>query len=900
MSKRLMSMLETTTDYARKKATTIFQMLFKLSKEKEKDDDENNKVERTEKASEKGLNEQEEGESETDTESEDLNNERIHDELLEKNPNDVEHVDSTEDSGEDDEHGDYYSTSEDEDAGNEDNEDSAVLKYNFNETVNEKFIDNSSSATGVALSNCNENATGLNATASADAAGLTMANRNTDAKGFDFKASINATGLSESALNASFKAMDVSVNASVSASTVTARNVSAKGVELKAESTNTGATVNTGNFNVKGVTASATADVHGIKANVGNVSITGPSASATADIGYGVEIGNINISGPSWWCSGGGGGGGGSGGGGGGSGSGGVSDGGGGGGDSGVSNGGSGGGGGGSGSGSGSGVSNGDGGSGGSGGGGGVSNGGGGKGAIKQNDESNVRGERMSEEAITELNNLRQNPVAPDVAMDPIFDITKNSVNKVQSSEADIKKSVEVTHHKVRNLFENAQTLADIDQYLKDNPEARQNLTREQQAVMNKYTKVLRDEIKRVLDGEYSLQDAADMSALCESLMNTGIKYICHNERNGIFGYVYTSTTDGDPGIINLASRQVNIESMFYKRDEGEKINTVAHEISHSALQTSDYLPQFMNETTNELQPTNTSKDQTIYGKKKVEKVAELNLGGNIGDCHGYLAENLYRKKYIGPMGEKGRFDNIANVIGCKVNKMRAKRLQKVGAYIKLDGKDVVKPGSSSCPNWDTQYTSTGKVKRTKKGKVRVKKAHRSRRKNENAIGHPKLTAIRQPGKRKVPKKPHFALDDVYFHKLNNSVGGVSSKIGSCSVKQEKEKAGQIEKSSLGKKDEKSAKEENTIVDLVHQMSLEAGLKISEDGVKRVVHHKLEMTEEGGGGGGGGISDEEDEQEKELCRFCKPKGYPCCMKCLTGQSSKRIRSFGNNIHGFEN
>jgi hypothetical protein len=46
--------------------------------------------------------------------------------------------------------------------------------------------------------------------------------------------------------------------------------------------------------------------------------------------------------------------------------------------------------------------------------------------------------------------------------------------------------------------------------------------------------------------------------------------------------------------------------------------------------------------------------------------------------------------------------------------------------------------------------------------------------------------------------------------------------------------------------------------------------------------------------------DDDDEEPVELCSFCKPKGCPCCLKCLLGKGSKKIVKIGGegNIHGF--
>lgn len=43
---------------------------------------------------------------------------------------------------------------------------------------------------------------------------------------------------------------------------------------------------------------------------------------------------------------------------------------------------------------------------------------------------------------------------------------------------------------------------------------------------------------------------------------------------------------------------------------------------------------------------------------------------------------------------------------------------------------------------------------------------------------------------------------------------------------------------------------------------------------------------------------EDEDAPEDLCSFCKPKGTPCCMKCLMGKGSKKIIQLNGRIHGF--
>ncbi|CAF1429503.1 unnamed protein product, partial [Didymodactylos carnosus] len=44
----------------------------------------------------------------------------------------------------------------------------------------------------------------------------------------------------------------------------------------------------------------------------------------------------------------------------------------------------------------------------------------------------------------------------------------------------------------------------------------------------------------------------------------------------------------------------------------------------------------------------------------------------------------------------------------------------------------------------------------------------------------------------------------------------------------------------------------------------------------------------------------EDDQPRELCRYCAPKGRPCCLTCFLGRSGRKIVPLGSggNVYGF--
>jgi hypothetical protein len=296
-----------------------------------------------------------------------------------------------------------------------------------------------------------------------------------------------------------------------------------------------------------------------------------------------------------------------------------------------------------------------------------------------------------------------------------------------------------------------------------------------------------------------------------------------------------------------------------------------------------------------------------------VQEAANLQLGGNVGDSHGYLAQNLHESGQMGCLGKKNAYADIANAIDCDIDRMRANRLQQVGAHVKLEGRDVQKPDQPDFPVWDTQYTRTGEVERQKNGQVDIKRAPKKTFQNENDKSHDKLTEIRQPGKLTKPKKPSFELDDNYFAKLqspeiqefstydpdpkehtdyrackypvvNNATPGGYN--GHFVEQPDPSRTKPEEDDEEPEEDDEEAK---IVRELLYCMAREAGLNVSDYSVRKMVQEEMAENND---------EDEDEDENRELCRFCKPKGSPCCFKCLVGKSSKKIRNFGNNIHGF--
>jgi len=187
---------------------------------------------------------------------------------------------------------------------------------------------------------------------------------------------------------------------------------------------------------------------------------------------------------------------------------------------------------------------------------------------------------KMSEDAVEKLNESRKDPAPAEII----------SEGQGITLTEEIKDSVEYANETVRNLHENVQTVADIDKFLKEHPDAYFKLTNDQKTQLAMDKNAIQKEARRVYGGDYSLEDLAKMSAVSETFMNNGIKYIC-SDTEGVYGFVYVATADD--GKTNVGSREVNLCNEFFNGSDGDKINTVCHEVSHSALQTDDVLPQF-------------------------------------------------------------------------------------------------------------------------------------------------------------------------------------------------------------------------------------------------------------------------------------------------------------------
>mmetsp|Transcript_70183 Transcript_70183/g.150294 ORF Transcript_70183/g.150294 Transcript_70183/m.150294 type:complete len:865 (+) Transcript_70183:46-2640(+) len=102
------------------------------------------------------------------------------------------------------------------------------------------------------------------------------------------------------------------------------------------------------------------------------------------------------------------------------------------------------------------------------------------------------------------------------------------------------------------------------------------------------------------------------------------------------------------------------------------------------------------------------------------------------------------------------------------------------------------------------------------------------------------------------------------------------------------------------KKRKTSDEPESEEVKLFKAMLQEAGVDTNPDELRSFFDGGGNVGFEGGGSDGNGEAQEEEEDSgpTELCDFCKPFGYPRCMKCLLGRGGKKILNHGGNIHGF--
>lgn len=342
-------------------------------------------------------------------------------------------------------------------------------------------------------------------------------------------------------------------------------------------------------------------------------------------------------------------------------------------------------------------------------------------------------------------------------------------------------------------------------------------------------------------------------------------------------------------GVTNLTERQVKLNRGFIERSRGDQINTINHEASHASLQTSDWLPA---KDHNNKACAGMAQRNALYGNDRVLKAGQANLGAHVAECHGMLAENL--DKSAPQMMQRNAFQEIAKTVGCDLSQARSDRLQHTGAHVALGQSDVKKV------KWNTQYTPTCGIEQSPQGDVKVDKLQSQYKQGD---GNCRLQELRQPEHIPAPRSSVESLNSAYWNEIPKFTPSVAPAPVSDQwqphlhqVSTPAMTAGPgpaLRCAEAGRERQRALNaEERQVQELLAAFLAEAGVQASDAQVAALVQSSGEM------GVDGDAADEDEDVVEELCRFCKPKGTACCLKCLLGKGSKKVVNFGGNKHGF--
>ena len=240
-----------------------------------------------------------------------------------------------------------------------------------------------------------------------------------------------------------------------------------------------------------------------------------------------------------------------------------------------------------------------------------------------------------------------------------------------------------------------------------------------------------------------------------------------------------------------------------------------------------------------------------MFGEQKVKLTATHQLGEKVAsDSH--FVKNIDQNVRL--LTDENLFSDIVRDIGCNVERMRANRLRETGGgFVKFSEDKTV-----------TYKSSDYILKQTNDDSIN----HHY----PDPLGHSESTY--PVVERSVPSKG-LQLNDIN-----------SSEKKKKNEKRHLSKNSEVEEKHLSEEGEEC-------VEILREMLRETNNNIPDKLLKTLVYQEMVQNPKDENFN----EEEEDEEDKELCSFCKPKGFPCCMKCLIGKGSKKITKHGN-FHGF--